>query len=94
MNNQKLQVKVVGVGFLPNSRNGNPKYSLKTEDGKIYKTPADAMWVYGVNWAHVYNHACDGKNIDIEFHETPKGRLILDNVNVQDYDAKKRRFQL
>lgn len=78
MKKQKLQAEVVKLERLHNSTNGNPKYAVTLENGKTYKTAADAGWVYGVYWEGVEPQAY----VDITYHETKSGKLVLDNLQI------------
>ena len=77
---------VVDVQRLNNSRNGVPRYEIKTIDcfsfsdtlkmcAQSWKTPADCGWVYGLNF-----HALEGKEVELEYHYTKTGRVVLDNI--------------
>jgi hypothetical protein len=71
---------VVDVQRLKNSRNGNPRYEIKTKDYCYvcsWKTPADCGWVYGINF-----DALEGKEVELEYHYTKTGRVVLDNIIV------------
>lgn len=78
MKKQKLRAEVVKLERLQNSTNGNPKYAVTLENGKTYKTAADAGWVYGVYWEGVEPQAY----VEITYHETKSGRLVLDNLQI------------
>ena len=94
---------VVDVQRLNNSRNGNPRYEIKTIDcfslqndyqkkmaevcdndehfkkmiAQTWKTPANCGWVYGLSF-----HALEGKEVELKYHFTKTGRVVLDNITV------------
>ena len=78
MKKQKLQAEVVKLERLQNSKNGNPKYAVTLENGRTYKNSADAGWVFGVDWEGVEPQTY----VDITYHETKSGRLVLDNLQI------------
>ena len=71
----KTKTKVINVKRLKNSLNGNPKYEFNFNDVGLVVTPADAGWVHGFS-----QHTFLNKNVEIEYHITPKGRYILDDI--------------
>ena len=78
MKKQKLQAEVVKLERLQNSTNGTPKYAVTLDNGRTYKTSADVGWVYGVHWEAVEPEAY----VDITYHETKSGKLVLDNLQI------------
>lgn len=56
-----------------NSRNGNPSYRVKIM-GDWYTTKADASFAYGICLSDI------GKRHIVEYHKTPTGRLVIDNM--------------
>ena len=91
MKKRKLRAEITKLERLQNSSNDNPKYAVTLENGKTYKTPADAMWVYGVCWQELEPRWVKyrGKNlharpyVEITYHETKSGRLLLDNLQTR-----------
>ena len=92
-----IKAKVHKVERLQNSYYGNPKWAVTLEgiespslfgyedDGfetiRTYKTRANCGWVYGVSFQYL-----EGKDVYVVYHETPKGRLVLDNLICFDKD--------
>ena len=58
----------------PNSANGNPSYKVKVMNDWYYTKP-NAGFVYGVVPSLLI-----GKRVVIDYHVTPKGRKIIDNM--------------
>ncbi len=62
--------------------------AVTLENGKTYKTPANAEWVLGVCWQELKPRWAKyrGKDlhfrpyVEITYHETKSGRLVLDNL--------------
>ena len=90
MNKQKLRAEITKLERLQNSTNGNPKYAVTLENGKTYKTATNAEWVLGVYWQELKprwvkyrgKDLHDRPYVEITYHETKSGRLVLDNLQI------------
>lgn len=78
----KIILEVIRVKRLDNSKNGNPNWQITTynpfpdlKDYFRWKTPSDCGWVYGIVFPNL-----KGKKVEIEWHFTPKGQVVLDNI--------------
>lgn len=49
MTNETITVNVIEIKRLDSSMNGNPRYALNTNEGKSYRTKADAGCAYVVS---------------------------------------------
>lgn len=67
--------KIKGIKRLNNSRNGNPKYEIHTENG-VVTTPTDSMIAYAWNFERLI-----GDTVTINFRVTKKGKAILEDIN-------------
>lgn len=67
-----------GLNRLKSSPMGNPRYEVEVEtlEGTILrgKTPVDSMLAYGIGNFF-------GKVVQVSYHITPKGRVVIDNCN-------------
>ncbi len=88
MKKQKLRAEITKLEKLQNSSNGNLKYAVTLENGKTYKTAANAEWVLGVCWQELKPRWVKYRRkdlhsrpyVEITYHETKSGRLVLDNL--------------
>jgi len=76
----KETITVLSTEKLNNSVNGNPKLSIVCkvyDDWAVYTatTSTNAGWVYGLS-------NIEGKRFKIEGHETAKGKIILDLMDL------------
>lgn len=62
---------------LENSRNGNPRYKVKFDNGTIMKTAPDAGWVYAI----VPDQLVD-RPIAASYHMNRSGNAVLDGLRL------------
>lgn len=67
-----VETDLYGAERLPNSTNGNPRFTLLTGDGS-YRTQADAACSYDVD--NITRRIPDGGSIRVQLRATPTGRV-------------------
>lgn len=83
---RKITVTVFGADRLPNSVNGNPRYTLRTDAG-LYTTASDHGFVYGIMNGWTADHDANGREARLTL--TPTHRVTdlewVDKGNVHHH---------
>lgn len=77
MSTKRTITTVYTVRRMPSSINGNPRYELRDDEGRILGTTRPDS---GIAYGEVPSYAGRGTVCHIRITETPTGRLYVDGV--------------